>query len=117
MGWKIDNSFPDKDRVYRSPKNNIELDTTFKFDVSWDWLMPVVEKIEDLEGIYFVELIGRHCCISTMINHNWPEDKSIISEYDSFNTKSKLEATYKAVVDFIIAYNGWGIEERSLKDL
>ncbi len=46
MDWKIDNSFPDKDRVWRSPGNNIELGTTMKFSQSWDWLIPVVEKVK-----------------------------------------------------------------------
>lgn len=45
MGWKIDNSFPDKDRIWRSPSHNIELDTTMKFHSDWEMLMPVCKKI------------------------------------------------------------------------
>lgn len=44
MGWKIDNSFPDKGKVYRS-SNNLELNTTMKFHYSWNLLMPVCNKI------------------------------------------------------------------------
>jgi hypothetical protein len=44
MGWKIDNSFPDKGRVWRLNKI-IELDTTFKFHSSWDQLMPVIYEL------------------------------------------------------------------------
>ena len=52
MGWKIDNSFPDKDRVWRSPGNNIELGTTMKFSQSWDWLIPVLKKIAEKDDIF-----------------------------------------------------------------
>lgn len=45
MEWKIDNSFPDKDKVYRSPNNDLELTTTFKFNSDWSKLMPVIDKI------------------------------------------------------------------------
>ena len=45
MGWRIDNSFPDKGRVYRLG-GRLELDTTFKFHQSWDALMPCVIKCE-----------------------------------------------------------------------
>lgn len=43
MGWRLDNSFPDKGRVWRLG-NRIELDTTFKFHSSWDVLMPCIFK-------------------------------------------------------------------------
>lgn len=48
MGYVLDNSFPDKGRVYRKG-NSIELDTTFKYHLSWDLLMPVVKKIDEYE--------------------------------------------------------------------
>lgn len=44
MGWKIDNSFPDKGRVWRS-NGSIELDTTFKFHSDWNKLIPAIEKL------------------------------------------------------------------------
>lgn len=45
MDWKIDNSFPDKDRVWKSPGGQVEMDTTLKFHKDWNWLMPVVKKL------------------------------------------------------------------------
>lgn len=51
-GWKIDNSFPDKNRVYRSPKNNIELDTTLKYHTSYDWIFSLIKVIEGMGGYY-----------------------------------------------------------------
>ena len=44
MNWTIDNSFPDKGRVYRNPTGGLELDTTFKFHQDWNQLIPVVKK-------------------------------------------------------------------------
>jgi len=46
MGWKIDNSFPDKGRIWRSAKS-LELDTTLKFHKSWDELIPLIDKIDE----------------------------------------------------------------------
>ena len=45
MGWKIDNSFLDKDRVWRGPNGELELDTTMKFHSTWEALMPVCKQI------------------------------------------------------------------------
>lgn len=44
MEWRIDNSFPDKNRVWRL-NNTVELETTFKFHTSWNMLIPVIEKL------------------------------------------------------------------------
>lgn len=52
MGWRIDNSFPDKDRVWRR-NNCIELDTTFKFHTSWNALMPVIVKLINQKPLLF----------------------------------------------------------------
>jgi hypothetical protein len=71
----------------------------------WNMLMPVVEKIEALDGLYIVEIFARACIISYMVNHNWPEDKGIVAHFNASNTNSKLEATYQAVVQFIQWYN------------
>jgi len=71
----------------------------------WNMLMPVVEKIEALDGLYIVEIFARACIISYMVNHNWPKDKGIVAHFNASNTNSKLEATYQAVVQFIQWYN------------
>jgi len=73
-----------------------------KFHKSWDWLMPVVEKIESefcssnihyysagmMKQEYVVEFLG----------YNIDYDNS---QYD----KSKIKAVYKAVIKFIKWYN------------
>jgi hypothetical protein len=48
LGWKIDNSFPDKGRVYRSPGGALEMDTTFKFDSDYNALMKAWDRIEHM---------------------------------------------------------------------
>lgn len=122
MGWKIDNSFPDKDRVWRSPGNNIELCTTMKFSQSWDWLIPVIEKIESLdlsewmykwegmdgetnynfEGIS-VEIENTRCWI--YINLSLDPYWTINEKTFNIKHETKLKAVYEAVVEFIEWYN------------
>tara|TARA_R100001510_G_C7625618_1_gene185562 strand:+ start:686 stop:1084 length:399 start_codon:yes stop_codon:yes gene_type:complete len=75
-----------------------------KYHTSWDWLMPVVEKIEDLEfkgrKIYFSLSTNS---ISVMLKPT-PNDhipKTIVKN----KSGTKHEATYKAVVEFINQYN------------
>lgn len=60
-----------------------------KYHTSWDWLMPVVEKIENHLG-YAVTIVQNSCYTESMGGE----------ERDS-----KLEATYKTVVEFIKYYN------------
>jgi hypothetical protein len=58
------------------------------FDKSWDWLMPVVEKIESMG--YGVTIYRKGC----QINDSIPTPHH-------FRHSSKIEETYKAVVKFI----------------
>lgn len=60
-----------------------------KFHSSWNWLMSVVEKIESIG--YGVEIIGNYC--------------KVIGENIQCSQPKKIEATYKAVVQFIEWYN------------
>ena len=62
-----------------------------KFHLSWKWLMPVVVKIEDDLG-YTVTISEKACRVSV------DDDTVFESEADS-----KMEAVWKAVVDFL----GW----------
>lgn len=66
-------------------------DEELEYHTSWDWLMPVVEKIED-EGVEIVTTNGE--CV---ISHN---------DYYKLTTgKSRFGVTYEAVVEFIKWYN------------
>ena len=63
------------------------------YHISWDWLMPVVEKIDEIsdENILF------------KIEHN----RAFIEDIENYHifidviSNSRIEATYKAVVEFI----------------
>ena len=87
MGWKIDDSFPDKGKVWRSTGKSIELETTFKFNKSWDLLMPVVEK-----------------CLCSSESESREFDKHYDSIHDSLWSLN-IDSTYNSVVEFIKWYN------------
>lgn len=61
------------------------------YNKSWDWLMPVVEKIETLG--YDVQIEDNNCAI---IGHD--------IDYSDYST-DKINAVYKAIVAFITHHN------------
>ena len=61
-----------------------------KYHSSWDWLMPVVEKIEKE---YEVAIIREECDITHMGYQSW----SFITE----KANSKIEAVYNAIIKYI----------------
>ena len=66
-----------------------------KYNISWDWLMPVVEKIENLE--YWC-IIGKWTSICSA-NDN---ERIAISSVEG---KSKIMNAYHAIISFIMWYN------------
>ena len=74
-------------------KEKVKQDSNLKFHSSWDWLMPVVEKIENINEWVRVEITNN----------------SIIITYMGYNKithgKTKIKTVYKAVVEFIKWYN------------
>ena len=70
-------------------------DKDLQYDTSWDWLMPVVEKIEALK--YRVEISHNGCLIESHKDLDTARMNSGIGEIEP----TKLKATYKAVVGFI----------------
>jgi hypothetical protein len=80
-----------KSRTFSGTGHDIEIPfMRWKYHESWDWLMPVVEKIEH-EG-YEVDIYKNCCEIPT---------GDMIRTVEA----SKIEATHKAVVEFIKWYN------------
>jgi hypothetical protein len=89
--------------------------TELKYDTSWDWLMQVVEKIEN--NLKYVITINSSPTISSrwlshkiLIQKNNLSDmldKVFIVKYESDYSKneSKIEATYNACVEFVKWYN------------
>jgi hypothetical protein len=72
---------------------------------SWDWLMPVVEKIETLDRLGgVVQIVQGQCKITSRM----AGDSSVYankSNYISMGAKGKLLSTYEAVIEFIKWYN------------
>lgn len=73
-----------------------------KYHTSWDWLMPVVEKIESIKNehgfTYSVRMSGKFCTVES-VNY------SMIDMQLKGAGNTKLQATYQAVVQFIEWYN------------
>ena len=107
-----------KDVCIISPSN-----ISYKFHTSWEWLMPVVEKIERKHKANFrTECLWNEfieCSIYQVIvsieQGEMSKDKSCIYDskkiywYIGDSVKCKREATYKAVVEFIKTYNHGGM--------
>ena len=94
-------------RMFVLEENNHRTDIDLHYHTSWDWLMPVVEKIEgmniEIGGITTspdVIIVYGDCTIQD------ENDKKLFNFYHhSIDSKDKLGATYKAVVEFINDYN------------
>ena len=67
------------------------------FDNDWNWLMEVVENIENLENKRFrVDIYGDICCIIDTVD---------LYEIFTFNCDTKINVTYSSCVEFIKWYN------------
>lgn len=96
MGWRIDNSFPDKDRVWRR-ENSVEFDTTFKFSTDWNWLMEVYDAIHKLDG-YRVKMSGKYCVIFHFL------EKKVETDKEEFYADTQ-DAVYRCFAQFAEYYN------------
>lgn len=95
MGWRIDNSFPDKNKVWRSPKGDIELESTFKFSSDWKVLMEVFEAINEIDG-HYVEITDGDCIIYK---------RGRVCSCTGVDGFSTMEAVYNCFSYFAMAYN------------
>lgn len=64
-----------------------------RYHTSWNWLMPVVEKIED--GQWRFE-IGKH-----LVRVLYANSRDSVIEIDDDTFETKIEAVYRAVLAFI----------------
>jgi hypothetical protein len=95
--WKIPDNIPFQDR-------NLAKIGLFKYDSDWNWLMPVIEKIENIilkDGSYFQFSITNTFCSFTHKNN---QNMSIILRSET-GAKTKITATYECVLAFIDYYN------------
>lgn len=88
-------SFKDSLASLHQGKINVDVDVyeQAQYHTSWNWLMPVVEQIENF-GFEFIIAESR-----VKIKHN--TDLSINELLNIDIVGSKIDATYKAVVEFI----------------
>lgn len=97
------------DFIYFDETNNIFSNDTIslknlKFNTDWNWLMEVVEKIENWEGeqfyiIHSMSFNKRSISIKT-------ESNRVFKNIEIFYNKGeKIQATYKACAEFIKWYN------------
>lgn len=73
--------------------SRVYYDKTLLFHQSWDWIMPVVEKIEAIG--YVIRISRLRCQIHTT------NAKPICN----IQSATKIEATYAAIVEFIKHHN------------
>ena len=84
----------------------LESNKELQYHTSWDWLMPVVEKIESFQDGNDGDSMRGHL-YNFRIEQNFVyildgESMDVIIE---MNGDNKLDATYQAVVEFINQYN------------
>lgn len=108
MGWNYSKSGNTARMNAKDPRSSPYRLKDIQFDTSWNWLMPVVEKIESIEEkddnriiTKWVHILGKGCIIE--IDKGFTPDIIVCSEFN--NPMSKIEATYLAVIEFIKLYN------------
>lgn len=72
---------------------DFKFEKSLRYHSSWDFLMPVVEKIEELG--YQVDIDGKRCEIITD-----PEKACYL-----YDAPTKIEAVYTTIISFINYYN------------
>lgn len=77
-----------------------------QYHESWEWLMPVVDRIESL--LLSVQITDNNCFISWLGAE--PDDKEFLKRLEQFDGideygDTKIEAVYNAVSKFIEWYN------------
>ena len=85
----------DENQYYNA--DGLHIGNTLQYHTSWDWLMPVVEKIE-YSYKYDVEILQ----YGTRVLENGVE---IITNVADFSFDKKIEHCYDAVVEFINSYD------------
>ena len=96
----------------------IILPQMLEYNTSWDWLIPVIEKIESLwigHGQMRCKIERTHCQISDRggyyaMNSDLKKDYQLGGACFS-NNYTKIENTYRMVVEFIKWHNEWSVSK------
>jgi hypothetical protein len=109
-GAKIINETDYNFMVYRW-ENREQVDcylSQFRYHESWDWLMPVVEKIESVHieahGRFGVYICSNNCTIQ---GSKFNSEKRSDAYYFDIYSVTKIHATWLAVKEFIIWHNAY----------
>ena len=97
LAYYIGDSIINADNTNNENEDNVFHPDDMKFNSSWDWLMSVVERIENF-GYEFI-IVESRC----YLKHN--TDHSIEELFHIETIGSKIDTTYKAVLKFINNYN------------
>jgi hypothetical protein len=84
----------------KNNKSNYEISYPYEYHSSWDWLMPVVEKIERERDMYFrIERDWVYIC-------RFNDYSGVVVKTNTFTHKGgKIYGVWLAVVEFIEYYN------------
>jgi hypothetical protein len=77
-------------------------DCDMKYHASWDWLMPVVEKISGINKMFFHIKISQY---SSLVEVWDDKSKEVISEGYNEEPNMLIKSIYEAVIDFIQWHN------------
>ena len=106
MGRKVEDGLNAPMMAYLDNEGNYYHEDELRYHNSWNWLMPVVEEIEEiaLEEVKGVYKRHRFC-----VNFNFTQaeitDMSTGMIVGYGDVGRKLDSTYEAVVEFINWYN------------
>jgi hypothetical protein len=89
---------PHKKILANGDESSLYFPEDLKFHSSWDWLIPVVEKIEKEGFIFYIKEN------ESSIENHW--DNALIKSFGDYVAPTKIQACYMAVINFIKWYNG-----------
>lgn len=92
---------------YRSPDFGYTYAAQWAFDTSWYWLMPVVEKIEDVALNVSIETA---CVTIEVMDDAYPIYKH--TETFEYQEDTKLNVLYRSVVKYIRWYNSQSLDKQ-----
>ena len=102
MGNKMNGDYYISGYNAKFPTTDLVHPLTLAYNEDWNWIMPVVEKIESLEQVDYTKLLSEPKNFYQFeINLKTDSDQS------SFNvmTENKMESIYDCLVAFIKWYN------------
>ena len=77
-------------------------DNNLRYHSSWDWLMPVVDKIESIDdGAFDINILKN----GTQIFEYQADGKVIVDNVGMISFEDKIEHVFEAVIEFIKWYN------------